>query len=84
MIDELGLSESEKTLALAATMIVQLGMRHDISDEDMNAACARSLEIVLHAEAEHPKAMVYVEAAMFRLHTIWKTIHAARGGKVLN
>ena len=78
------LNEGEKTIALAATMIEVLGRAHDLSDADMNEACARALAINMSAAGGDQEAAALVLDAGDRLRAVWRGVHAARVAKTIN
>ena len=76
--------ENERTIELAALMLVQLGDKHNLSDADMNQACRDALDVQLAADEGDERAVAFAADASERLHSVWQTVHAARAAKTIN
>ena len=78
------LTDGERRFALAAVMVRVLGEKYDVSDADMNEACARALAINMAAEGGDEQAAAFAVDAALRLHSVWQGVHAARAAKTVN
>ena len=74
-------TEHEKRFIVASIMAHQLGVRYDVSDEEMNAMCARAFEIMFAAEHDNVDAGKVMLAATGRLSALVTAICAGRRDK---
>ena len=84
MTDPIEPTDNERALALVSTMMHKIAVKYAVPDETMNEIAARSLNIVLCAEAEEPKAKAFVYSAMMRPQAIAQAIREGREAKTVN
>ena len=82
MSGERDMNEHEKKFLLAAVMVHQLGVNHDIPDAAMDRACAEAAQVLLNAEAGDRVANDHMLTAAARLAAVVKGIQDARKNKV--
>ena len=76
------ITENERTLALACTMIEVLQERHALSRDEMTLVCSLALEVNLKAEAGNPDAAAIVVHATEHLRGIMRGVIEARRAKL--
>ena len=74
----------QRSVELAALMLVHLGVQHDLTDNDMHRAVHDSLRVQFEADQKEPLAVEFAAQASERLVSVWRGIEIARRDKTVN